>query len=600
MKTQVIYTSQSRLDFDMDNLLEMGIQAAYVVPFSANNECLSEPEITLANLEILADRAQIAAEKGLQVYPFFITINHPDGNYEVPSRYRQQRNLDGSERLGFICFLDQIRRQEMIDLAVKAASLGFERMAFDDDLRDAFCYCDEHLAGFAGFRGRSREELAVILNGILSHPEYEELRKAWYEYKYNGMCDFARALTRAVHAINPACRIGLCNSAKRCQDFSGRDPWRWAEQFHTDKAPTFIRLCGECYNDNLLSLAQSVGWHFYFDQVFPDTIEKKLELTSVPDIGYRSCGGVLFEAHTVVEVTGRNRIHWAWTGDFNTTGLQHCVGPAKRDFAALLERTSGPLRADLVQYIGAELGPYLPSDIVIPYGAVHDPITTFNIVSLAGIPILPIPHIPDNQPAIICSSYISRSMIERFDEYVVAGGVGILDATAAHCYGRYGGTLSFSVRGPASRHRYELGPDDTRENMCKDCKPDIIYLIEGCRGAQAWNGYDIDDNCTGMTTAILSHGKGKLIFFGYDLTLTGSRMIRPELRERFIKMLSCAQVMPRTYWAGPVAVQCFDFGYKVLLINYNTHAVTGDLMINNNSRTITIEPFTRKQVDVFW
>ena len=218
----MIFTPQTRLSFDTDHLLRMGITRADVVPFSTNNECLAEPDTIVSNLQELARKAEIAAKKGLEVYPFFVTINHPEGNYEIPSRYRRQQNLDGSERSAFICFRDTVRQEEIIRYAGKAAELGFKRIAFDDDLRDAFCYCNEHLNGFEPFRGKTRDEIGRILNDVLTHPEYEELRIQWYRYKYEGMKEYAIRMEQAVHSVNPYCRIGLCNSAKRCQDFSGR------------------------------------------------------------------------------------------------------------------------------------------------------------------------------------------------------------------------------------------------------------------------------------------------------------------------------------------------------------------------------------------
>jgi len=79
MEQKIVYTSQTRLSFDIDRLLEMGIDRAFVTPFATNNEILSEPEVILSNLEVLAGKAKAAAKKGLEVFPFFVTINHRSG-----------------------------------------------------------------------------------------------------------------------------------------------------------------------------------------------------------------------------------------------------------------------------------------------------------------------------------------------------------------------------------------------------------------------------------------------------------------------------------------------------------------------------------------
>ena len=94
-----------------------------------------------------------------------------------------QRNIDGSYRPEFICFKDKIRQEEVISITAKFAEFGFNRIMFDDDLRDAFCYCNEHIYDFEGFHGKSRDEIKLILNGIITNPENEQLRQDWYSQR---------------------------------------------------------------------------------------------------------------------------------------------------------------------------------------------------------------------------------------------------------------------------------------------------------------------------------------------------------------------------------------------------------------------------------
>ena len=589
---KVAYTSQTRLSFDIDHLIDIGVTRAYVTPFITNNESLAEPEVILDNLETIARKAEQAATKGLEVYPFFVTINHPEGNYQIPSRYRKQQNLDGTERPAFICFRDEVRQEEMIRFATKVAELGFSRIAFDDDLRDAFCHCNEHLNGFDGFRGKSRQEISEILNGVLTHPEHEQLREQWYNYKYEGMKDYAARLEQAVHGVNPQCRIGICNSAKRCQDFSGRDPWQWASLFGTDEAPVFVRLCGECYDDDLLHLAQSAGWHGYFNSAYPEQIERILEVTSVPSIGYRSPGAVLLESHSLLAATAQNTIHWAWTEEFGPSGLDDAMGPAKASFAETCGQVPCAPSSALALYIGSRLGPYLPVDISTGYGSKHDAIAAYNTTSLAGIPIVPTATIPEDQPAIMCNAYISRNMIEQIDAYVSGGRVAVLDAIAAQCYTLYGGQASFSVNGPKSLHRYELSPAGNREDAIADCPYDSIYLINvnDTQDATAWTGYDTSGDVTGTTTAIIQHGRGKLVILGYDISLCGSTLLDPRWRQRMLEMLSLAGVEIPTYWSGPQAVAVMYYENKVALKNYNRNQVSGQLIAaGKSSGDITLD-----------
>lgn len=586
------YTSQTRLDFSIDRLLEMGIDRAYVTPFTTNNEALSEPEVIISNLELLADKARTAASKGLEVYPFFTTINHPEGNFQLPRHYRMQTNIDGSPRPSFICFRDKIRQAEMIQCTSKAAKLGFKRMAFDDDLRDAFCYCDEHLKGFASFAKMSREDIAEILNGILSHPQHEDLRREWYQYKYNGMWDYAKRLEQAIHGINPECRIGIFNSAKRCQDFSGRDPVEWLELFSTTHAPAFVRLCGECYDDNITHLVQSSGWHQYFDRCYPSRTERMLEITSVPAISYRSAGNVLLETKAVVAATAQETVHWAWTEELDKTSLGDYIGPAKEELAFIFDEIGEPSSSPLALYIGSELGAYTPINISTSYGATHDPMTAYNIISLVGLPVTVVPIIPNNQSSILCSGYISREMIINIDKYVQSGGVSMIDAKAAQCYKAYGGIVDFTISGPVSLHRYEIGPAGERDDMISECLPDSILPIHCNRAAHFWTGYDICDEATGLTTAIINYGQGKLIVLGYDLSRTNTVLLRPQWQKRMLDMLGKADVQFPVYWKGPAAVQCLYNGKRAAFVNYNSNQISGHLIDNGNEyKSINIGPF---------
>lgn len=599
MNKKLIYTSQTRLDFDIDRLVEMGIDKAYVSPFTTNNECLCEPDVILSNLEELARKAEAAAKKGIEVYPFFVTINHPEGNFEIPARYRRQRNMDGSQQLATICFRDETRQEDMIRFATKAAELGFGRLAFDDDLRDAFCYCDEHLNGFEPFRDKDRHEIDEILNGILTNPEHEKLRQEWYRYKYAGMCDYARRIEQAVHNINPRCQIGICNSAKRCQDFSGRDPVEWLKLFSTEQAPAFVRLCGECYDDDIMHLVQSTGWHQYFNRYYPEKIERMAEISSVPPLAYRSPGAVLLETKAVIAATAIDTIHWAWTEEFDNTALGGLIGPEKEIFKKIAVEVQSQATSPLALYIGGELGPYMPINISVPYGATHDPVAAYNIMSLVGLPIVALPGIPASQPSVLCSGYISREMIFSIDEYVQSGGVAVVDAKAAQCYRVYGGKVDFEIKGPVSLHRYELSPQGLREDMISECPPDSIYLIESDTSIGTWTGYDVSGNITGVTTAVIACGKGRLIVLGYDLSRTKTALLCQQWRQRMLEMLSIAGVDFPVYWSGPAAIQCLYHADKVALANYNSNPVSGQLMTGRGDcKKVSIGPHELKIVSL--
>lgn len=583
------FASQSRFDFNIDTLLSMGVGRAYVTPFTTNNEAMDDPKIIYKRLEELRNKADTALKKGLEVYPFFVTINHPEGNFMIPSRYKIQQDVDGTFQSGFICFRDKVRQAEMISFAEKAAQLGFQRIMFDDDLRDAFCYCDEHLYNFGGFKGKSRREIEEILNGVLDKPEYEEIRKDWYGYKYQGMVDYAQRIEKAVHVINPQCQIGICTSAKRCQDFSGRDPGQWVEHFSTDQAPVFVRLCGECYDDSMWHLCQSAGWSQYTDSCYPDSVEKVIEVTSVPSIVYRSPGTVLFETELVIAAAANSSIHWAWPEEFERTGLCEMVSESKERFSSISEMiTAGP-QSPLCIYADSNLAPYTPINISIPYGATHDPINAYNIISLLGIAVIIRPTIPQEQPAVVCSSYISREMVESIDEYVSDGGFAILDAKASQCYKTYGGKISFGIRGPASLNRYEILPNGDRCEIIADCPPDSIYYITSNNSEYSSESFDVNGKLAGCTTAVLTYGKGRLAIFGYDLSRTRQALLCCQWRNRILGLLDFAGVKIPAFWEGPVGIQILCYDDKITMANYNLNSVEGKVVKHSQVTEVRLE-----------
>lgn len=556
----------------------MGIRRVYATPFDpTTDQRYAPPEVIQKNLEKIVQKAEAAASRGIEVYPMLLTIHHPEGNFTLPDRYRKQQDLDGSVREGFVCFRDATRQDELIETARHAAELGFERIAFDDDLRDAFCYCDQHLSGFDGFQGKTRDQIARILNAVLEEPGQEQLRIDWYHYKYQGMAEFARRLREAVHTVNPACQIGIFTSAKRCQDFSGRSMWSWARLFHTEQAPVFLRLAGECYTDDTEAVVRCGGWQQTTRDAFPADLERLLEVTATLRIGYRSPGTVGFETKMLVANTGISNIHWAWADEFQEMGLSQEVAQLKGELGKLAEQVSAPSQAPLALLIGEELGPYTPTSISVPYGATHDPMSLYGSVALLGLPVTCSWQPEPTQPAILCSAYISRKMIRQIDQYVSGGGVAMLDAIAARCYQAYGGNAHFAIEGPHSSYAYELGPDGNRETMISRCPPDCIYRVEAANPHAAWTGYRWDNTAAGQTSCVLSCGQGKLVVLGYDLSRTGTMLVVDAWRQRLLAMLAAAGVSVPVYWSGPAGVQVVEYGDRAALVNYNTNPVTGFL-----------------------
>lgn len=578
------FTSQSRMDFDAQELKAMGVRRVYATPFVTNNECMLPLEALKANLARLHEKAQACRGVGLEVYPFFLTIYHPEGNIEFPGRYRPQQNLDGSVRYPFVCFRDAVRQNEAIALAAYAAELGFERMYFDDDLRDAFCYCDEHLRGFEPFAGMARGEIAGIFEDPAATPEHEALRRQWYAYKGAGMREYAQRLAGAVHEINPACRIGICTSAQRCQQLSGRMPHEFAELFATEEAPTFIRVCGECYDDDLHHLVQSTGWHGFMLKCYPESWETAAEITSVTALQYRSPGAVMFETRAVLATAAVDAVHWAWTEDYPISGLERAIMDEHPELIEWRGRFSESAQSPIAVWVGPERGAYLPVGPDPQQTAPSDPIAAYNTLALTGLPVELTPVIEPYHRAVICAGPISREMIEELDRYAANGGTVILDAQAARYYRVFGGKAAFQIGGDTRGIRYEIGPADAREDWIAQLN--AIYPVTCDAPEQSWQSHDLNGEPSGLTTVVMRRGEGWLAVLGMDVLAAERKLIRAEWRQRIIAILKATGTPAPPYVDSRPGVQALLHEAAIVLANYNTNPVSAIVHLSDQVQRV--------------
>lgn len=126
-------------------------------------------------------------------------------------------------------------------------------------------------------------------------------------------------------------------------------------------------------------------------------------------------------------------------------------------------------------------------------------------------------------------------------------------------------------------NRYEISPEGFTEDMIADLPPDSVYLFEAGSGPCRWLSYDINGHCRGATTVVLRYGKGSIVLLGFDLSRTGSILVRSGWRKRILDILSIAGIEMAVYWSGPAAVQCLYYGDRVALANYNFADITGEL-----------------------
>jgi len=156
------------------------------------------------------------------------TIGHSSGFSGVGARPRFQQLVGptGKEAEGCFCPADAAFREHVGREAALIAESGVELIVLDDDFRMMWhgpdarvtCFCPLHLRMFADRMGRamSREEIVRAAYGGEPSP----VRTLWLATIGQSMMDLAREIERAVHAVNPAARVGLCSTMGH---FSGCD-----------------------------------------------------------------------------------------------------------------------------------------------------------------------------------------------------------------------------------------------------------------------------------------------------------------------------------------------------------------------------------------
>ena len=160
-----------------------------------------------------------------------------DINYNGDLQYEQ----------GVYCPLGKEFLEHISKSCALLASSGIGMLMFDDDFRlsnhgqNYGCFCPLHMESFRQRTGLdiTAEELAKQVRTDL------KLRKLWLENNAASLLGMAQAIEKAVHAVNPEMRIGLCQSPQ-LTGAEGLDIDEICKAFAGDKRP-FIRVCGAPY-----------------------------------------------------------------------------------------------------------------------------------------------------------------------------------------------------------------------------------------------------------------------------------------------------------------------------------------------------------------
>lgn len=188
--------------------------------------------------------------------------------------------VGGEARLGFTPFVgeDLVPRDAVYcltdpdwvayaeEVVALYAATGPRRLMIDDDFRSlnhmvtTGCFCPTHAARAAEALGREPMSSAELLAAILADTDDAlEVKAAWQDVTFTAQLDAARAIERAVHAVDAAVDVGLMNSGEPAHSLQGRDMAQLLAAFAGPGRATLSRPAGGAYSDGLH--AQIVEMH---------------------------------------------------------------------------------------------------------------------------------------------------------------------------------------------------------------------------------------------------------------------------------------------------------------------------------------------------
>lgn len=574
------FGSQSRMHFDPRKLREAGVKEIYVTPFQANCESFQDVGTFRKNILFLKEKAeQLRAEwPDVRVAINMFTICHPEGNFRVPERFRPQQNLDGSLRPGFVCFLDRQRQKELLQMYRIIAEEGFDHVIIDDDFRDAFCFCNEHLQKFEPFRKRSRKEIISLFNNPLPSVEEIALRRQWLDFKREGLFSFARKIEGTLHAVNPRLRIGICISAKRCNDLSGRNTREWIALFDSVDAPVFVRLAGEHYTESVIGISQSIGWHQYYRALIPSGTEMMAEVTYVFPVSFKSPALIRLEiaAHLA---SGEEKVLLAWTDDYQYNGGWKMLEESKKELEMIKQKSQKVTHSlGIAVYAPENCTEYMPLNEVEK----GEPIRAYQGFALMGFPVKMVRCIEPSSRLTVLTGYLPEQVRDEIVNFLEQGGVLVIDGLAARSFQRIVSSdiVDYDIGDQISGLRFEkvISTGETIDELA-GFPPDAVYSLKVRENVQATTEviselYDVDNKLVGSGALIYRAMAGWVMVLAYDLSRVHYRVASDAYRMLFNTLFQKVGYQPEVQVHGDLFVQPLLFKSpqrRIILINYNSY-----------------------------
>lgn len=172
--------------------------------------------------------------------------------------YTKFVGINGEDSVNEPCLLDADFAQYAATLMSYYAECGFMSIMIDDDFRSVNhcngqigCFCDLHLQKTSKLYGEvlTRDELISAFKNFDN--ESLQIKECFRKINFEGQLAFAKAIEKAVHAVDEQIQIGLMVSGVENDQFQGRDIKKLLQAFAGKNHSPFVRPAGGYYFDTL-------------------------------------------------------------------------------------------------------------------------------------------------------------------------------------------------------------------------------------------------------------------------------------------------------------------------------------------------------------
>lgn len=166
------------------------------------------------------------------------------------------------------CLLDEGWQAYAREVVRLYAQSGPEAIFVDDDFRSLNhsgylgCFCPLHVEQTARECGLSLTAQSLRDHVLGNSEQDKQVRAAWRRINFAGQLKAARGIEQAVHAVNPAIRVGLMNSGEPNHSVQGRDMPQLLRAFAGDTRPLSRPLggaYGDCLHGELVAIHQGMA-----------------------------------------------------------------------------------------------------------------------------------------------------------------------------------------------------------------------------------------------------------------------------------------------------------------------------------------------------